>query len=416
MSTARGRASGTGSSTGSDTDTEVAVVGAGPVGLTAALALARAGIGVTVFESEPELSTEWRASTFHPPTVEIARHLGIANAMLAAGLIAPRYQVRDRTDGLIAEFDFGALGDETEYPFRLQLEQYKYTQILRDALAAEHPEVTIRMGRGISDLRDAGDHVVLQSGPHRSTARWALATDGARSTVRKVLDCPFEGLTYEHRYLVLSIDYPIDTLLPGICDVNYISDPVEHLLVLRVPDVWRVVVSVPPEVSSEEAVSDSYIGQRLRTLFGDQPDLVLLERKTYAVHQRVVDSFRHGRVLLLGDAAHINSPMGGMGLNSGIHDAFDLSVQLTGHLGGELDESVLDLWATRRRKAAVETVQEITHRTTTALAESDEHQRRRFQQQMSDIAADPQRAKAWMMDAAMISNARAYDLPARNGT
>ena len=394
------------------TDAEVAVIGAGPVGLTAALALARRGVPVTVFEQAAELSTEWRASTFHPPTIEIARHLGIADAMIEAGLVAPRYQVRDRRDGLIAEFDFGALAGETEYPYRLQLEQYKYTQIIRAALEADHPDVRIRMGSGLTALRESGDHLVVTAGDTTTTASWVLAADGASSTVRKALNCSFEGLTYEHRYLVLSIDYPIEDLLPGICHVNYIADPAEHLLVLKVPDVWRVVVAVPPQVGPDEAVSDSYVGARLEALFG-RPDLVLRERKTYAVHQRVVDSFRHGRVLLLGDAAHVNSPMGGMGLNGGIHDAFDLSVQLTGFLAGTADETALDLWATRRRKAAVEAVQRITHRTTTALAEQDELERRRFQRQMQETVADPESAKAWMMDAAMISNARAYDLPPR---
>lgn len=394
-------------------DTEVAVVGAGPVGLTVALALARSGVPVTVFEREAELSTEWRASTFHPPTIEIARHLGVADAMLDAGLVAPRYQVRDRREGLIAEFDFGALAGETDYPFRLQLEQYKYTRIIRAALEADHPNVTVRMGTGVTGVRETAGHLELTAGDGTTTANWVLAADGASSTVRKVLGCPFDGLTYEHRYLVLSIDHPLDELLPGICHVNYIADPAEHLLVLRVPDVWRVVVAVPPGVTAAEAVSDAYVTPRLTGLFGEQPDLVLRERKTYAVHQRVVDSFRHGRVLLLGDAAHVNSPMGGMGLNGGLHDAFDLSVQLTGVLAGTAGETALDLWAARRRKAAIEAVQRITHRTTTALAEQDEEERRRFRREMRATVADPERAKAWMMDAAMITNVRAYDLPPR---
>ncbi|NBE91803.1 FAD-dependent oxidoreductase [Nonomuraea sp. KC401] len=395
---------------------DVAVVGAGPVGLTAALALARRGASVTVFEQADRLSTEWRASTFHPPTIEIARDLGVVSTMLEAGIVARKYQVHDRRDGLIAEFDFGMLADETAYPFRLQLEQYKYTQIIKDAINACPAPVDVRLAMGVTDVSQDEDGAVLSTASgERVAARWVLAADGARSTIRKALGSSFEGLTYEHRYLVLSIDYPVETLLPGICDVNYIADPVEHLLILRVPDVWRIVVSVPPHVTTDEALSDRYVADRLRGVFGDHPELPLRERKIYSVHQRVADTFRKDRVLLLGDAAHVNSPMGGMGLNGGIHDAFDLSIQLSAVLRGEAGADVLDAWAHRRRKAAVEAVQELTHRTTTAMAEQDESERRKFQLQMSEIVADPLRAHDWMMDAAMISNVRAHDLPPRAG-
>ncbi|MFC6086905.1 FAD-dependent oxidoreductase [Sphaerisporangium aureirubrum] len=391
---------------------DVAVVGAGPVGLTAALALARRGITVTVFEEAERLSTEWRASTFHPPTLEIAHDLGIAGAMLAEGIIARTYQIRDRRDGLIAEFDFGMLADETAYPFRLQLEQYKYTQIIHDALSAGHPDVGLRLGEGVTGVTQDKDAAVLTTvAGEQVEARWVLAADGARSTIRRTLGGTFDGLTYAHRYLVLSIDYPVETLLPGICDVNYIADPDEHLLILRVPDVWRVVVAVRPGLGAEEALTDAYVAERLRGLFGEHPELPLRERKIYSVHQRVAETFRRDRVLLLGDAAHVNSPMGGMGLNGGIHDAFDLAAQLGAVLLDGAGPEVLDGWAHRRRKAAIEAVQEITHRTTTEMAEQDEAERRGFQQRMSQIAADPALARAWMLDAAMISNVRAHGLP-----
>lgn len=393
---------------------DVAIVGAGPVGLTTALALSQEGLRVAVYERLPEPSVEWRASTFHPPTLEIALELGVAGEMLRQGLIAPRSQFRDRVAGVIAEFDLSLISSETPYPFRLQLEQYKYVDILQRRLTATAPTTTIHYGHEVVGFQqtDDGVEVHTQGGPPVKAA-YLVGADGARSTVRKALGIPFEGSTYQHRYLVLSLDYPLDHLLPDICDVNYVADPEEHLLLLRIPDLWRVILSVAPEISDETATSPEYIRERLRLIVGDEVDLPVCEAKIYAVHQRVAQTFRVGRVLLAGDAAHINSPMGGMGLNSGIHDAYDLSVQLGAVLGKGADPTCLDEWAQRRRAVAVEEIRRLTHETTTALAESNVDERLRYQRRMAAIAADPERARQWMLDSSMISNVRRHRLPER---
>lgn len=390
---------------------QVVIVGAGPVGLTAALALARAGIGVAVVEALPAPSTEWRASTFHPPTVEIGRQLGIVAEMLHLGLVGPRYQIRDRQRGCVAEFDFGVLADDTPYPFRLQLEQYKYVQILERALAALPTPVEIGYGRPVAGITedDDGVTVALEDG---SAVRgdYVIAADGAHSTVRRALGVGFDGTTYRHRYLVLSILGDLEDLIPGICEINYVADPYEHLLLLRVPDVWRVVLAVDPTVSDADAVGDTYVDERLRLLVDDRDALQVVERRVYKVHQRVAERFRVGRTLLVGDAAHINSPMGGMGLNSGIHDAFDLAATFGDVFAGEAD-TVLDDWAARRRRVAVEEIQRITHEHTTSLASESDSVRDQYLSSVSKIAGDRDAAYEWMLAASMIDNVRRHGLP-----
>lgn len=393
-------------------EVDVAIVGAGPVGLTAALALTRRGISVAVLEELEQPSTEWRASTFHPPTLEMARDLGIVDEMVEQGLKAAKSQYRDRQDGVFAEFDLSMLAGDTDFPFRLQLEQYKYVRILSQALRAADRPVEVSFGHGVVGLEDLGEGIELStSAGTRVRAPWVIAADGARSTVRKELGVPFDGSTYEHRYLVLSIDYPLPTVLPGICEVNYIADPEEHLLLLRVPDLWRVVLSVAPEISNEEAVSAAYVRQRLRLLVGDDVELPVTESKVYSVHQRVAERFRVGRHLLVGDAAHINSPMGGMGLNSGIHDAFDLATQLEHVLQSGADDARLDDWAERRRRVAREEISKMTHETTTALTEKREETRSAHRESMAGIARDPRAARDWLLESSMISNVLRHQIP-----
>lgn len=380
------------------------------MGLTAALVLGGAGWRVTVAEAETEPPTLWRASTFHPPTLELCEDLGLVSDMLRQGLVAPTYQLRDRATGIIAEFDFTAIADATRYPYRLQLEQYKYVRLLLDRLS-DMPNVHIRYGHRVIGYRVEDDrtvraHVRTENGEAALAARYLIGADGARSTVRQQLGVDFEGATYEHRYLLLSVDAPLEQYFPGISYVNYFSDPVEHLMVLRIPDVWRVMFEVPEEPSDEEALSDNFITARLRALLDPHPLPPLLSRQLYRVHQRVAESFRNGPIVLIGDAAHVNSPIGGMGLNSGIHDAYTLARTLLASPSGE----GLNDWAEQRRRVALEEIQRITHRNTADLSERDLEARNARLVELSAIANDSARARAWMLEAAMITSARAHGL------
>lgn len=381
------------------TDARVVIVGGGPVGLTAALTLAQRGVPSVILEREHELGRFWRASTFHPPSLDVAHDLGIAEAMLQRGLIAAYYQLRDYKTGIVARYDLDLLADETAWPFRLQLEQYKYSQILAEKLK-EYPETVLRFGQRVTGMRQKDDHVVLEiNGTETMTADWVIGSDGSSSTVRELSGLAFEGYSYPTRRLLLSIEEPLDDILPDLDYVNYIYTPVGGGMVLRIPDCWRVMFSLPDDVDDEHAASEEYYGARLTELLGTSVPVV--QTQVYRVHQRVASELRQGRVLLIGDAAHVNSPTGGMGLNSGIHDAYDLAVTFTG--SAEPDLAELDAWAARRRVAAATEVQKTAHKNTATLGERDEERRLQLQEQTRAAAADPARAREYLMEAAMLN-------------
>lgn len=382
---------------------DLVIVGAGPVGLTAALAAARAGLSVTVLEAAQRPSTQWRASTFHAPTLEMCAELGVVDQMLELGLRAPTYQIRDRVRGIIAEFDMAVLAGDTAYPFRLQLEQYKYVDILLEALRSL-PNVQIAFDRPVGDVHNTADETAVEYTVNGTIARapWLLGADGARSTVRKDAGIGFEGHTYQHRYLLLSIDGPVERVFPDIAFVNYVADPTEHAMLLRIPDLWRIMFEVPADVADGDAIADPYVHAALHRLDARLVRMPNPSRQLYKVHQRVATTFRSLRILLAGDAAHINSPLGGMGLNSGIHDAVDLANVLA--VGGS--DEALEQWSVRRQRVAHEEIQRITHENTRTLSAVREAQAARDHDTLAEIAADPVRSREYLLESSMISNVR----------
>jgi 3-(3-hydroxy-phenyl)propionate hydroxylase len=243
------------------------------------------------------------------------------------------------------------------------------------------------------------------SGPVSLSGRYVVAADGARSAVRRSLAVDFEGFTYPELFLIASTDFRFEERLTDIAYVNYIADPLEWLVLLRVPDLWRVLVPAPENSDREQLLSDDSLQQVLQRVVARPEPYRIAHRSVYHVHQRVAKSFRHGRVLLAGDAAHINNPLGGMGMNGGIQDAFNLSDKLAQIWAGA-DDRLLDRYDRQRRTVAVEAVQQQTNRNHQIISERDPETRKKSLDAMRRTATDKRSAREYMLKSSMISSMR----------
>ena len=309
----------------------VLIAGAGPVGLTAAANLVRNGIPVTVLEAGSALSEESRASTFHPPTLDMLERLGAAKPLIAQGLIAPQFQYRTKQQGLLAQFDFGAIADVTGHPYRLQCEQSKLTRILHDQLR-DHPDFELQFDSPVEAVTQhaSGVEVTIDRHGRRETrsGRWLIGADGARSDVRRSLGIEFDGFTWPERFLVVSTPFDFRTVIPDLAAVSYVADPQRWHFLLQIPGLCRVMFPVAADESDELALSTEFAQSLLATVVPGIVSYEIAHTTLYRVHQRVAKTFRRGRAFLAGDAAHINNPLGGMGMNGGIHDAINLTSRL----------------------------------------------------------------------------------------
>ena len=391
----------------SNENDRVIIVGAGPVGLTAALALHRRGIPTTLLAAEPELVMELRGSTFHPPTLDLLDEFDLVPRMIEVGLKAPTWQFRDRETGPVATFDLALLAGDTNHPYRVQCEQWKLMRFLEEKLKKEGVE--LRFGHEVTAVRQDDDGVTVTattpSGPVELTGRYVMAADGARSAVRRSLGVEFEGFTYAELFLIASTDFPFENTLTDIAYVNYIADPLEWLVLLRVPGLWRVLVPAPENADREMLLSDDNLQAMLQRVVPRPEPYKIAHRSIYHVHQRVAKSFRHGRVLLAGDAAHVNNPLGGMGMNGGIQDAFNLADKFKAIWAGA-DDRLLDRYDRQRRTVAVEAVQQQTHRNQQIISERDPETRKKSLDAMRKVAADKTSARDYMLRSSMIASMR----------
>ncbi|HEY6621920.1 MAG TPA: NAD(P)/FAD-dependent oxidoreductase [Steroidobacteraceae bacterium] len=400
----------------SHSEQTILIAGGGPVGLIAALALARQSLPVHVFEAESKVNDAPRAATTHAATLEILEELGLADEVIRRGLVEPLFRTWDRSTGrLVAEFDFTNLKNDTRYPFAVQCEQHKLANMAIEKLR-DFPHATLEFSARVTSISQSNDAVEITVetgvGMRKIKGSYLIGADGGRSTVRKSLGIEFEGYTHPERFLILTTPFDIGARFPG-CTRNYLSDPEDWCALFKVSGddgagLWRVLSSTRLDQTEAELFDHEAVEHRLQQFIPKDGRYDVAHRNLYNVHQRVAASFRKGRVFLAGDAAHVNNPLGGLGLNFGIHDAIELTGLLGRVLRREAPVDTLDLYDRHRRPLNIEFVQQQTIANKKRMEEKDPAARAKTFEQLAATAADPAAHRAYLLRASLIDSVRKH--------
>ena len=390
-------------------DCQVAISGAGPVGLCVAMLLGEAGIPVQVFESEPAISLDLRASTFHSPTMDLLESHGVTAELLERGLICPSWQIRLHPTGERAVFDLSILARDTNHPYRLQCEQWKLSQALLKRVEAM-PNVKLTFNAEVIEVAQDDNHarmIVRKSGQDTSiNCLIAVGADGARSIVRKAMELPFEGETYPETTVLVTTLFPFEEHLEGLSNVTYCWKEGGNFSLLKVPGRWRASIYPREDLPIEDQLTEDSIEANLQIIVPRRERYDVLDKRPYRVHQRIVPCYNRGRLVLAGDAAHLNSPSGGMGLNGGIHDAFELAAALKDILLRNAPLERLALYDRRRRPIARDQIIAQADRNRARMREKDPDRRQEMLRELQKITADREKLHAYLLKSSMIEGFR----------
>jgi len=329
-------------------DTDVLIVGAGPTGLALATALAARGVRARVIDRQGAGDNTSRAAVVHARTLEVLEPLGVSPTLVARGLQARRFTIRDR-DRVLVPIVFDRL--PTRYPYTLMVSQAVTEQVLLERFTQLGGTVT--RPRTLVDLSHdaAGVSVTLDDGS-RLRSRYVVGCDGMHSAVRERVGIPFSGGSYGESFVLA--DVHLSGAVPSD-EVTLYFSPAGMMVVAPLPGgVHRIVAPVD---AAPEHPSADYV-QTLLDTRGPQRERALVQGivwgSRFRVHHRVADTYRAGRVVLAGDAAHVHSPAGGQGMNVGILDAMRLADALVRSLAG--DAAALDAYGAERRPVAQQVV------------------------------------------------------------
>jgi len=337
-------------------DTDVLVIGAGPSGLTLATSLVNKGVATTVVDAQPAGANTSRAAVVNSRTLEVLEGLDVSRRLVKEGVQAPRFTIRDGSRTLIP-VDFSAL--PTDYAYSLMVPQATTERLLVDRLT-ELGGTVIRPKTLTSVVQDADGVTATFSDGDVIRARYVVGADGIHSTVREQAGIGFEGDVYQESFTLADVrlrgDVPADEVILFWAKAGL-------TVVAPLPgDIFRIVAPVPdaPEKPSAEFIQRLLDERGLGV--GRMVVTEVIWGSRFRIHHRVADTYRAGRLLLAGDAAHVHSPAGGQGMNLGIQDGVALADALAAILGGAPD-SVLDEYSLARRPIAQQIV-EMTDRLT----------------------------------------------------
>ena len=387
----------------------VIIVGAGPVGLVTANLLVDEGIAVSLVETCEDLPRDLRASTFHPPTLDMLERFGVVGRMIEQGLICPTWQFRDRNEGIVANFELARLSPDTNHPYRLQCEQWRLGELLYARLK-ESPLATIRLGTRAVAARQTAEGVELDvqlpgGGSETIRGTFLVGADGIGSVVRQAIGAEFDGITIPELFLTLSTTYDFREAMPDLSNISYLSDPQEWYVLIRTARVWRALFPVDASLEDKDVTSPERGERLLQGAVPRSQPYEVMHRTAYRVHERVASTYVKDRMAIAGDAAHVNNPLGGMGLNGGIHDAFNLAGKLIEVIRCAPLET-LERYSRQRRKVALDVVQQTALRNRSILNTREPAARRDYYDELRRIVEDPEKHRSYVMRTSMIQSLR----------
>lgn len=387
----------------------VIIAGAGPIGQICGYWLARKGIPVTILDKSKEIPVDLRASTWHPATLDMLKEYEIDLHILQKGSVTPSWQYRYQDTGERAIFELKVLEGETSHPYRVQCEQFHVVRHLAEKIKKlDNAEIYWGAELVNFDQDSTGVNVKFLQNKENFSLRghYLVGCDGGHSKVREKLGLGFEGKTYPVLTMVAITDFPFENYYDGLSGVNYIWTPESNFSLLKVPDRWRSGITPAKNQSPEEALSDDSLQKHFQKIVSRPGKKYnILAKGKYQTHQRVTEKFNVGRIFLAGDAAHLNSPNGGLGMNCGVHDAINLASKIFAVWHGE-DPKIFDLYTKQRKAIAIDYVHRLSDANHRRMRQTDPIQRREIMDNFKRITSDSKLMKEYLMDSSMINAVR----------
>lgn len=374
-------------------DNDVIIVGAGPVGLIAALGLAQRGIDVTLLDAAEDILDEPRGMTYHWAVLAGLERLGVLEDAMRIGWLNHDWSAQVFRTGERLSMDIGLLKDDVRHPYSLILGQDALGGVVRDHLE-RLPSARIRWGHRVVGFEqdESGVTVRVESdeGAHDLRARWLVGADGARSVVRRGLRLGFEGMTWGERFVATNCRGAYgDHFVSGyLIDREY--GAVIHQI--TTDGLWRHTYAESLELP-EEGIEER-MAHHFRTVLPDAEfDHEMLLWRHYRMHQRSAETYRVGRVLLAGDAAHVTNPTRGFGLVGGMFDAFTLTEALSAVELDGADDALLDRYSEERKRVFWDYTTPISSDSKRLVFEPTEERLQGFR----DVAADPEKTRSYLL-------------------